>query len=98
MGVGSRAALAARLIARGWAARTPAAILLSASTPDAQTWTGTLDALATRADGVTAQPGETPGLLVIGGVVALAGQIGLARNLLNDYAIESGEVLHGSGG
>jgi uroporphyrin-III C-methyltransferase/precorrin-2 dehydrogenase/sirohydrochlorin ferrochelatase len=98
MGIGTRAALAERLIARGWPARTPAAILLSASTPETQTWTGTLDALATRADGVTAQPGETPGMLVIGGVVALAGQLGIARNLLNDYVTESGEVAHGSGG
>jgi uroporphyrin-III C-methyltransferase/precorrin-2 dehydrogenase/sirohydrochlorin ferrochelatase len=98
MGIGTRAALAERLMARGWPAHTPAAILLSASTPDAQTWTGTLDALATRADGVHAQPGETPGMLVIGGVVALAGQLGLARNLLNEYVTESGEVAHGSGG
>lgn len=98
MGIGARAALAARLMARGWTAQTPAAILLSASTPDAQTWTGTLDALASREDGVDARPGETPGMLVIGDVVALAGQLGLARNLLNDYETESGEVAHGSGG
>ena len=42
MGVGARADLASRLMAHGWSAETPAAIVCSASTPDAWTWTGSL--------------------------------------------------------
>ena len=42
MGVATRAALAARLLARGWDPATPAALLLAAGTPRASTWTGAL--------------------------------------------------------
>lgn len=100
MGVAQRAALAARLLAHGWAPRTPAAVLLSASTPDALTWTGTLQALASQADGLDVQPGEAPGTLVIGNVVALARTIGLSRNqltIVDDDVTGTIEVAHGSG-
>ena len=46
MGVGRRAALAARLIDRGWSRETPAAIVADASLPQQQVWRGTLDDLA----------------------------------------------------
>jgi uroporphyrin-III C-methyltransferase/precorrin-2 dehydrogenase/sirohydrochlorin ferrochelatase len=47
MGLGSRAAVASRLLARGWSPLTPAAVVLGAATDAAHTWTGTLGALAT---------------------------------------------------
>jgi siroheme synthase len=42
MSIGARADLASRLMAHGWSADTPAAIVCAASTPDAWTWTGAL--------------------------------------------------------
>jgi uroporphyrin-III C-methyltransferase/precorrin-2 dehydrogenase/sirohydrochlorin ferrochelatase len=66
MGVQARAEIARRLIARGWPDGTPAAIVCGASTPRAWTWTGALGAL-----GTVEPPGELPGVLVVGDVVAL---------------------------
>jgi hypothetical protein len=40
MGLRSRAALAALLLARGWRRQTPAAVLFAASTPQAAAWLG----------------------------------------------------------
>jgi len=72
MGLGSRGAIAARLLARGWAPDTPAAILQGASGPGASAWTGTLAAL-----GVVPLPAEgLPGTLVVGAVVSLAAVLG----------------------
>ena len=45
MGVGRRAALARRLIDRGWRRRTPAAIVVDASKPTQTVWSGTLEEL-----------------------------------------------------
>jgi uroporphyrin-III C-methyltransferase / precorrin-2 dehydrogenase / sirohydrochlorin ferrochelatase len=68
MGLASRAAVAARLIGRGWSAGTPAAILLGSSTPGARAWHGTLADL-----GEARWPDEDlPGTIAIGDVVALA--------------------------
>ena len=68
MGLGTRARLAQVLLEAGWAAETPAAAVLGASTPEARTWTGTLAELPSAPlDGSSA-----PGTLVIGPVVALA--------------------------
>jgi uroporphyrin-III C-methyltransferase/precorrin-2 dehydrogenase/sirohydrochlorin ferrochelatase len=69
MGIGARAAIAARLLARGWSPETPAAAVLGASTEGAFTWRGTLRDL-----GVAPLPPETdlPGTLVVGAVAALA--------------------------
>lgn len=70
MGLAARRAIAARLLARGWSSDTPAAILVSASNPDAAAWTGTLDAL-----GDVRLPDasmDLPGTLVVGEVVSLA--------------------------
>jgi uroporphyrin-III C-methyltransferase/precorrin-2 dehydrogenase/sirohydrochlorin ferrochelatase len=79
MGLGSRAALAARLLARGWKADTPAAILFAASTPEASRWAGRLDSLGDVAVGPERsgphEPPESPGTIVIGDVVALAAAI-----------------------
>ncbi|MCA9678580.1 MAG: uroporphyrinogen-III C-methyltransferase, partial [Myxococcales bacterium] len=68
MGLTTRGALAGFLIARGWDAATPAAVVLGASHDGAATWTGRLDGLAAAA----LPPGELPGLLVIGAVAGLA--------------------------
>ena len=66
MGVGARADLASRLMAHGWSAETPAAIVCGASTPDAWTWTGALAHM-----GAAAPPAGLAGVLVIGEVVRL---------------------------
>jgi uroporphyrin-III C-methyltransferase / precorrin-2 dehydrogenase / sirohydrochlorin ferrochelatase len=68
MGLAARAALAARLLARGWSPETPAAVLLAASTPEAETWRGTLAEL----DRAPLPEGDRPGTIAIGDVVALA--------------------------
>jgi uroporphyrin-III C-methyltransferase/precorrin-2 dehydrogenase/sirohydrochlorin ferrochelatase len=64
MGVGARADLASRLVAHGWSADTPAAIVCAASTPDAWTWTGALGQF-----GEAAPPAGLAGVLVVGDVV-----------------------------
>jgi uroporphyrin-III C-methyltransferase/precorrin-2 dehydrogenase/sirohydrochlorin ferrochelatase len=68
MGLRQRAAIAADLIARGWARELPAAIVLAAGTAQQSTWTGSLAALAT----AELADQESPGILVIGEVVRLA--------------------------
>lgn len=70
MGVGGRRGIAARLMARGWAPETPAALLLGASGAGAYTWTGRLASLG--AAELPPDRAHLPGTLVIGAVVALA--------------------------
>src|SRR5262249_1291760 len=78
MGVNRRAALAAHLIARGWACGTPAAVLVDASKPTQTFWCGTLEDLALdRADVETCGPGT----IVIGDVVALSTQVHAADRI-----------------
>jgi len=74
MGLATRGAIAERMIARGWASSTPAAIVFGASHPDGLTWTGELATI-----GLTSVETELPAVLVIGEVVSLATQIGCAR-------------------
>jgi uroporphyrin-III C-methyltransferase / precorrin-2 dehydrogenase / sirohydrochlorin ferrochelatase len=78
MGLGSRARLAQHLLQRGWAANTPAAVLLSASSAAARTWIGTLGELTADAAAlnVDVAPGDAPGTIVVGQVVSLAYQLG----------------------
>jgi len=76
MGLAARAAVAARLLARGWSPLTPAAVVRGASTADAQTWTGTLGALGTAPLGGES---EAPGTIVVGAVVSLAAVLGDAK-------------------
>jgi uroporphyrin-III C-methyltransferase/precorrin-2 dehydrogenase/sirohydrochlorin ferrochelatase len=66
MSIGARAHLASRLMAHGWSADTPAAIVCAVSTPEAWTWTGTLAQL-----GAATPPGDLAGVLVVGEVVRL---------------------------
>jgi uroporphyrin-III C-methyltransferase/precorrin-2 dehydrogenase/sirohydrochlorin ferrochelatase len=66
MGVGSRAQLAEKLVARGWRAATPAAIICGASTPDEWVWTGSVSDL-----GQVDVPDGIAGVMVIGDVVRI---------------------------
>jgi len=71
MGVGTRAAIAARLQAAGWSPATPAAIVFGAGQDAGHAWSGRLDAL-----GSAPVHEDLPGTLVVGQVVALAPLIG----------------------
>lgn len=70
MGLRTRTEIAARLIARGWSATTPAAIVVGASHEGTARWIGTLATI-----GEATIDSELAGVIVIGGVVALATQI-----------------------
>jgi uroporphyrin-III C-methyltransferase/precorrin-2 dehydrogenase/sirohydrochlorin ferrochelatase len=69
MGLVRRREIARTLVARGWRPETPAAVLLAAGTPEEERWTGSLAGLAA-GDGL--EPGDRPGTLVVGEVVALS--------------------------
>ena len=69
MGVATRARTSALLLARGWPADTPAALLFSASRPDALAWRGTLAQIP------VAPATDAPGVIVIGATVAIAAQL-----------------------
>ena len=70
MGLHARAALADLLLSRGFAGRTPVAILFGASTEAAAVWRGDLASLGAAAIPETAS--GLPGTIVIGEVVSLA--------------------------
>ncbi len=76
MGIARRADLAHRLIARGWSAATPAAIIVDASKPGQSVWLGTLDLLA--GDHMELES-DGPGTIIVGEVVSLASAAGFAR-------------------
>jgi uroporphyrin-III C-methyltransferase/precorrin-2 dehydrogenase/sirohydrochlorin ferrochelatase len=71
MGLNQRAAIAERLIARGWSKSTPAAIVSAAGQPGAAAWIGTIGEL-----GNAVIDTGSPGTIVIGNVVALSSRIG----------------------
>jgi uroporphyrin-III C-methyltransferase len=75
MGLAARASIASFLIAHGWRAGTPAAVLLSASTPGSAVWAGTLRSLADAPEIVA--EADSPGTLVIGEVVSVAEELHL---------------------
>jgi uroporphyrin-III C-methyltransferase/precorrin-2 dehydrogenase/sirohydrochlorin ferrochelatase len=66
MGTSQRDAVADALVDAGWPASTPAAIVWNASQPEASVWSGPLSALAS-----AVPPGDAPGTIVVGDVVAL---------------------------
>jgi uroporphyrin-III C-methyltransferase len=70
MAMRTRAEIAARMIARGWAKQTPAAIVQAAATAQQTRWIGTLAEL-----GVAEIDVELQGVLVIGDVVSVAARI-----------------------
>ena len=69
MGLGQRDAIARVLAESGWAANTPAAVVLGASTEAAAAWRGSLGEL-----GAAALPGhaDAPGTIIVGAVAGLA--------------------------
>jgi len=73
MGLRERAAIAARMIGRGWAPSTPAAIVSGASHAGGSLWRGELREL-----GAAPAAGELPAVLVVGAVAQVADQLGLA--------------------
>lgn len=91
MGLGQRARIAERLVARGWSPETPAAVVVGAATPQSWRWTGTLGALG-MAEIPEASTGA-PGLLVIGAVVGLAAELAaeLSSDLLSDVPMRRNE-------
>ena len=66
MAVGGRAAVAERLMAHGWAAETPAAIVCGASTPESWSWTGRLEEFER-----VEIPDGVAGVLIVGDVVTV---------------------------
>jgi len=76
MSVAQQQPIGAALLARGWRASTPAALLFAASRDDEAAWTGTIEDLS-RGDGVFDQ--ERPGMIVVGDVVNVREQMGFAR-------------------
>lgn len=68
MGAGRAEPLGQVLIERGWAPRTPAAVVADASRPDQQVWRGTLGDLAS---GHAGMPAGAAATIVVGGVAAL---------------------------
>ena len=82
MGLAARAEIAAFLLGQGWAAATPAAVLLAAGTPRAHSWTGSLRELG-RAP-VPQALADAPGTLVVGEVVTLAAGAALSEELEGD--------------
>jgi len=87
MGLRQRAPIAARLLGRGWAAETPAAIVVGAATPASWRWVGTLAELG--AAEIPAASAAAPGMLVIGQVVGLASE--LVSQLSSDTSGASAE-------
>jgi uroporphyrin-III C-methyltransferase/precorrin-2 dehydrogenase/sirohydrochlorin ferrochelatase len=73
MGIGPRASIAARLIARGWDAATPAAIVMGAATDEMWSWRGELSQLSTAPvpHGTSRRLPDAPGTIVVGDVVGL---------------------------
>ncbi len=89
MGLAQRAAIATTLQDCGWNANTPAAIVIGAATAAAWRWTGTLGELGAAEVPNRGSEGSgtgAPGLLVIGQVVAVAGEIERLRNSRDDAA------------
>jgi uroporphyrin-III C-methyltransferase/precorrin-2 dehydrogenase/sirohydrochlorin ferrochelatase len=75
MGLRTRGEIAERLVQRGWASDTPAAVVLGASHQGTARWLGTLATLAAADIDM-----ELAGVIVVGAVVELADKIA------NDYA------------
>ena len=79
MGLGQRARIAERLLARGWSADTPAAVIVGAATRAELELDRDAGALGDR--GHPAGASGAPGLLVIGAVVGLAAELAAGLSL-----------------
>ncbi|HEY0192070.1 MAG TPA: uroporphyrinogen-III C-methyltransferase [Kofleriaceae bacterium] len=80
MGVARRADIARRLLARGWPATTPAALLFGASQPGGFTQRTTVGELAALTAEQLPVATEHPAVLVIGEVVSLADVLGQVQH------------------
>jgi uroporphyrin-III C-methyltransferase/precorrin-2 dehydrogenase/sirohydrochlorin ferrochelatase len=78
MGLGHIDAIARLLIARGWNALTPAAVLFAASTPGAAVWTSTLADLQ---HGLDVADRADAGTIVIGDVVRLRAALAMGGEM-----------------
>jgi uroporphyrin-III C-methyltransferase len=85
MAVGARREIAVHLLAHGWAASTPAAIVYAAWTESQRKWSGDLCALTTSED----DSGGLPGVLVIGAVASLAPALLAATHVSSSNASRS---------
>jgi uroporphyrin-III C-methyltransferase / precorrin-2 dehydrogenase / sirohydrochlorin ferrochelatase len=81
MATAHRGAIVESLTAAGWPASTPAAVIWNASHRDTDVWAGPLDALAD-----ARAPGDAPGTIVVGGVVAIR------ESLIGRHAAQTSEV------
>jgi siroheme synthase len=90
MAIGARAELASRLIAHGWGAATPAAIICGASTPDEWIWTGALSNA-----GAAVPPDGAAGVLVIGEVVEVRHALEMRRGPLRSAEETKAEEKYG---
>jgi len=88
MGLASRREIAQRLLARGWTAVTPAALLVAASTPRAHTWMGTLGELVLDGAFMAGDRGDA-GTIVIGEVVRVGQQLAGRQSAPRDGGRES---------
>jgi uroporphyrin-III C-methyltransferase/precorrin-2 dehydrogenase/sirohydrochlorin ferrochelatase len=73
MGVAARAVIAERLLAHGWPASVPSAIVCGVSTPAQWTWSGMLGEVAS-----ASPPPQVPGVLVVGEVVRVGAALSAA--------------------
>jgi uroporphyrin-III C-methyltransferase/precorrin-2 dehydrogenase/sirohydrochlorin ferrochelatase len=89
MGVGRQEALAGRLLARGWPAATPAAIVVEASLPSQQVWRGSLGDLASGGGRFEFQG---PATIVVGAVAGLA----LAGEAASDRSAPARSAIGGA--
>ena len=92
---GTRAAIAHRLLARGWDPGTPAAVVRAAGTPRATRWLGTLATV-----GALPLPGDddAPGMLVFGDVVALAAELQPIFGERSTDEVPGADAARGTGG
>jgi uroporphyrin-III C-methyltransferase len=82
MALGARASIASFARSLGWPRDLPAAVVVGASTPDAWTWTGTIDTLDQSS--IPLRCRDLPGLVVLGRVVGLADAVSRATKKLDE--------------
>lgn len=81
MGIGPRASIAERLIARGWDRETPAAIVVGAATEGMWSWRGELSELGTIRLKPDAPRTDAPGTIVVGDVAGLPIELTIQRSV-----------------
>jgi uroporphyrin-III C-methyltransferase len=82
MALGARASIASFVRSLGWPRDLPAAVVVGACTPEAWTWTGTIETLDQPSVPVRCR--DLPGLVVLGRVVALRDAVSQAMSKLEE--------------